>query len=151
MDDASAIEHTTEIVAAFLSNNLMSPNDLPAFISTVHKTLVAINRGEPGPEAREAPAVSPRRSVQPDHLVCLEDGQRFKSLKRHLRTKHNLTPDHYRDKWGLGGDYPMVAENYSAARSALAKSIGLGTRGRTSPVTPHLRRKPAARGSASRH
>lgn len=150
MDDASAIEHTTEIISAFLSNNLMSPTDLPTFISTVHNTLVAVARGEPEPQAPKAPAVSLRRSVQPDHLVCFEDGQRFKSLKRHLRTKHDLSPGEYRAKWDLPANYPMVAKNYSASRSALAKSIGFGTRKTKDEVTKNPRLKPAARGSASR-
>jgi predicted transcriptional regulator len=131
MGDARALEHTTEIVSAFLSNNPMSPDDLPGFMSTIHKTLVAVARGEPEPEAPKAPAVSLRRSVQADYIVCLEDGQMFKSLKRHLRLKHDLSPREYQAKWGLPDNYPMVAENYSASRSALAKSIGFGTRTRT--------------------
>jgi predicted transcriptional regulator len=136
MDDARALEYTTA--------------DLPTFMSTVHKALVAADRGEPEPEPLKAPAISLRRSVQPDYIVCLEDGLRFESLGRHLRTRHDLSPGEYRVKWGLPDNYPMIAENYSAFRSALAKSIGFGTRNRKGPVAakpPRKRATKAARGT----
>jgi predicted transcriptional regulator len=148
--DERALEHTTAIVSAFISNNPMSPIDLPTFMASVHKALLAVHKGEPEPEAPKAPAVSLRRSVQPDYIVCLEDGQRFKSLKRHLRLKHDLSPGEYRAKWDLPGNYPMVSENYSGSRSALAKSSGFGSGNRKGEVTKNLRRKAAATGSAGR-
>jgi predicted transcriptional regulator len=149
MDDQGAIEQTAEIISAFVSNNAIGLADLPALIQSVHKTLVAIGSGEPEPEGPKAPAVPPRRSVQPDHIVCLEDGRKFKSMKRHLRTDHNLTPDLYRAKWNLDRSYPMVAPNYSEARSALAKSMGLGAAGRKAPAVVKTPRKRAAKAPAS--
>ena len=112
--------------------NVGTAADLPALISTVHKALLAATgRGEPDAELAKSPAVSIRRSIQPDHLVCLEDGRQFRSLKRHIQTVHNLDPHAYRAKWGLPKDYPMVAPSYSKARSTLAKAMGLGSGGRT--------------------
>ncbi|MDE2357599.1 MAG: MucR family transcriptional regulator [Alphaproteobacteria bacterium] len=127
------VEKTSEIVAAFVSNNETSTADLPGLIQAVHRALVGISTGAPEIEPRKEPAVSIRRSVTPDHIVCLEDGRKFKSLKRHLRTKYGMSPDEYRTKWGLPKDYPMVAPNYAAARSALAKNMGLGKGGRQPP------------------
>jgi predicted transcriptional regulator len=124
------LEKTTEIVAAFVSKNQTSTADLPALIQAVHRALTGISVAPPEPEARKEPAVPIRRSITPDHLVCLEDGKTFKSLKRHLRTKYDMSPEDYRAKWGLPKDYPMVAPNYAAARSALAKNMGLGKGGR---------------------
>lgn len=125
--DARLIEMTTEIVSAYVSGNELSASEVPSLITIVFSALK--NTG--GPEApkivrEQAPAVSAKRSVFADYIICLEDGKRFKSLKRHLRSAYNLTPDAYRAKWGLATDYPMVAPNYAAARSALAKKIGLG-------------------------
>ena len=118
---------TAEIVAAYVENNTVASADLPGLIQSVHRALSGVTAG---PETVEAPpkepAVPVRRSITPDHLVCLEDGRKFKSLKRHLRTQYNMTPEQYREKWGLGADYPMVAPNYAAARSQLAKQMGLG-------------------------
>src|SRR5215470_16803671 len=121
------IELTASIVSAYVSNNSVPASDLPALISQVHGALTRIVRGqsEAASEARK-PAVSVKKSITPEHLVCLEDGKKFKSLKRHLRTRYNLTPEQYREKWGLAPDYPMVAPNYAAARSHLAKQMGLG-------------------------
>jgi predicted transcriptional regulator len=99
-------------------------------IQAVHRALTGISVAAPEPEPRKEPAVPVRRSITPDHLVCLEDGKTFKSLKRHLRTKYDMSPEEYRAKWGLPKDYPMVAPNYAAARSALAKNMGLGKGGR---------------------
>ncbi|MEE7451366.1 MucR family transcriptional regulator [Methylobacterium radiotolerans] len=117
---------SVDIVSAFVSNNPVPAPDLPGLIAAIHATLHGL--GEPAaPPAEELrPAVPVRRSVQPDFIVCLEDGKKFKSLKRHLRTHYNLTPEEYRAKWSLPPDYPMVAPNYAAARSSLAKSMGLG-------------------------
>ncbi len=124
------LEKTTEIVAAFVSKNQTATADLPALIQAVHRALTGISVAAPEPEPRKEPAVPIRRSITPDHLVCLEDGKTFKSLKRHLRTKYDMSPEDYRAKWGLPKDYPMVAPNYAAARSALAKNMGLGKGGR---------------------
>ncbi len=132
MDDkAEIIEMTAEIVAAYVENNTISTTDLPALIQSVHKALTSVSTGAEAVEAApKEPAVPVRRSITPDHLVCLEDGRKFKSLKRHLRTKYNLSPEDYRAKWGLSKDYPMVAPNYAKARSELAKQMGLGQGGR---------------------
>ena len=124
------LEKTGEIVASFVSNNAMSTADLPALIQSVHRALSGISSAEPEAEAPKAPAVSIRRSITPDYIVCLEEGRHFKSLKRHLRTDHDMDPVAYREKWGLSRDYPMVAPNYSEARSSLAKTMGLGVGGR---------------------
>ncbi|MGU3453118.1 MucR family transcriptional regulator [Methylobacterium sp. 391_Methyba4] len=117
---------SVDIVSAFVSNNPVPAPELPGLIAAIHATLHGL--GEPAITQTEElrPAVPVRRSVQPDFIVCLEDGKKFKSLKRHLRTHYNLTPEEYRTKWGLPPDYPMVAPNYAAARSSLAKSMGLG-------------------------
>ncbi len=120
---------TTEIVAAHVANNSVAVADLPDLIQQVFRSLT--NAGDGGGEApRPQPAVSIRRSVRPDHIVCLEDGKKLKMLKRHLKTAFNMTPAEYRERWDLPSDYPMVAPNYSEQRSKLAKQIGLGTRPR---------------------
>jgi predicted transcriptional regulator len=144
MDESNSqiiVEKTSEIVAAFVSNNETSTAELPMLIQAVHRALSGISSGSPEPEARKEPAVSLRRSVTPDYLICLEDGRKFKSLKRHLRTKYDMSPEEYRSKWGLAKDYPMVAPNYAAARSALAKNMGLGKGGRQPPKSTSLRAK----------
>jgi predicted transcriptional regulator len=132
MDDkAEIIEMTAEIVAAYVENNSIAMGDLPGLIQGVHRALVSVSAGQDAVEAApKEPAVPVRRSITPDHLVCLEDGRKFKSLKRHLRTKYNMSPEDYRAKWGLAKDYPMVAPNYAKARSELAKQMGLGQGGR---------------------
>src|SRR4051812_3514125 len=122
-----------EIVSAFVSNNPVLAAQLPALIGAVHDALTKVASGtatQQAPEEPKEPAVPIKRSVQPDYVICLEDGKRFKSLKRHLRTVYDLTPDRYRAKWGLPADYPMTAPNYAAARSEMAKSMGLGARRR---------------------
>jgi predicted transcriptional regulator len=121
------IELTTEIVSAYVASNNVASNDLTNLIADVHSALHRTASGpvEPAAEAQK-PAVNVRKSVTADYIVCLEDGQKFKSLKRHLRTHYDLTPEQYREKWGLPADYPMVAPNYAKARSALAKEMGLG-------------------------
>jgi len=121
---------TADIVAAHVSNNSVAVNDLPNLIQNVHRALTEISAQTSAPEARPEPKVSIRSSVKPDYIVCLEDGKRQKMLKRHLMTNHNMTPDEYRQKWGLSSDYPMVAPNYAEQRRTLAKSIGLGTKRR---------------------
>jgi predicted transcriptional regulator len=118
---------TASIVSAYVSNNTVPSSEIPALISQVHSALQRVSSGNVGPSAEPLrPAVPIKRSVHPDHIVCLEDGKKFKSLKRHLRSQYGLTPEQYREKWGLPADYPMVAPNYAAARSQLAKQMGLG-------------------------
>jgi predicted transcriptional regulator len=125
--ESDLIELSTEIVSAYVSHNAVSPTDLPRLIAEVHSALRALQNNEIQAPAEELkPAVPVKKSVTPDYIVCLEDGKKFKSLKRHLRTHYNLSPEEYRDKWGLASDYPMVAPNYSATRSKLAKDNGLG-------------------------
>ncbi|KUM27532.1 MucR family transcriptional regulator [Mesorhizobium loti] len=121
------IELTADVVSAYVSNNPVPVGELPALIGQVHAALKGVTAG-PAPEKPAAlnPAVPIRKSVTPDYIISLEDGKKFKSLKRHLSTHYGLTPDEYRAKWGLPSDYPMVAPNYAAARSALAKTMGLG-------------------------
>ena len=131
MSDAGAknfIELTASIVSAYLSNNPTPAAEIPNLISQVHGALVRVSSGrtETVPLEPAKPAVSLKKSIAPDYLVCLEDGKRFKSLKPHLRTQYNMTPEQYREKWGLPADYPMVAPNYAVARSRLAKLMGLG-------------------------
>ena len=120
------IELTAEIVAAYVSNNSVAANDLPNVISQVHTALGGTAMPVEEIVEKQKPAVTVRRSIQNDHLVCLEDGQKFKSLKRHLMSHHGLTPEQYREKWELPADYPMVAPAYAEARSRLAKEMGLG-------------------------
>ena len=120
-------ELVADIVGAYVTNNSVQVADLPALIGQVHSALRQTASGrQEAQTAPQEPAVPIRRSVQPDAITCLEDGKKFKSLKRHLRTDHNMTPQEYRAKWGLKPDYPMVAPNYSASRSDLAKKLGLG-------------------------
>ncbi len=123
----SFIDLTANIVSAYLSNNPTPASEIPNLISQIHAALMRVSSGRADPPTEPArPAVPLKKSVNPDYLVCLEDGKRFKSLKRHLRTQYNMTPEQYRDKWGLPPDYPMVAPNYAVARSQLAKKMGLG-------------------------
>ncbi|RUV13563.1 MAG: transcriptional regulator [Mesorhizobium sp.] len=127
---------TADIVSAYVSNNAVPAAQLPALIASVDATVRGLG-GEVKAEApAPVPAVNPRKSIFPDHIICLEDGKKFKSLKRHLATDYGLTPEAYREKWGLPADYPMVAPNYSQKRSALAKASGLGRGGH---VRTHIR------------
>ena len=121
---------TADIVSAHVSNNNVAVNDLPTLIQNVHTALTALGGSVEVPEAKQEPAVSVRASVKPDYIVCLEDGKKLKMLKRHLMTHYQMTPDQYRQKWGLNADYPMVAPNYAEQRRTLAKQIGLGTKRR---------------------
>lgn len=117
---------TSDIVAAHVSNNNVSAEDVSALITSVYGALAGLGAAAPAPEAMPEPAVSIRSSVKPDYIVCLEDGKKLKMLKRHLMTHYNLTPDQYRARWNLQADYPMVAPNYAEKRRELAKKIGLG-------------------------
>lgn len=121
---------TADIVSAHVSNNSVAVNDLPALIQNVHNALNGLGQRQEEPQAKPEPAVSIRSSIKPDYIVCLEDGKKLKMLKRHLMTHYNMTPDEYRQKWGLAADYPMVAPNYAEQRRSLAKKIGLGTKRR---------------------
>ena len=129
------IELTADIVSAYVGNNPVPAAQLPELIASVSGAVLKLGGSIAQPAAEPlVPAVNPKRSIFPDHIICLEDGKKFKSLKRHLRTDFGLSPDEYRAKWGLPADYPMVAPNYSATRSALAKSSGLGLH-KPAPVT----------------
>jgi predicted transcriptional regulator len=121
------IELCADIVSAYVSNNSVPAADLPVLLNSVYAALTKTAQGQQEePKVELMPAVSVRKSVTPDYIICLEDGKKFKSLKRHLRTQYNMTPEQYREKWSLPPDYPMVAPNYAAARSKLAKDMGLG-------------------------
>ena len=122
------IELAADIVSAYVSNNSVPSSDLPHLINDVHNALMRVGTGVAPelPSEPQKPAISVKKSVTPDYIICLEDGKRFKSLKRHLRTQYNISPDQYREKWGLPPEYPMVAPNYAEARSRLAKEMGLG-------------------------
>jgi len=121
---------TTEIVAAHVSNNTVAVGDLPQLINQVYNSLANIGVIPVKSTSRPQPAVNVKKSVHPDYIVCLEDGKKLKMLKRHLKTAYNMSPEAYRERWGLPSDYPMVAPNYATQRSRLAKEIGLGTRAR---------------------
>jgi predicted transcriptional regulator len=127
---AELLPLVTDIVAAHLSNNNVPSAELPQLISDVYHALATASTGGPAPTARPDPAVSVKKSVTADYIVCLEDGKKQKMLKRHLRTAHNMSPEQYRERWNLPADYPVVAPNYAKQRSKLAKAIGLGTRPR---------------------
>ena len=135
------IDLAADIVSAYVSNNSVPAGDLPGLISQVHLALARVGNGaaEASAEAPK-PAIAIKKSVTPDYIICLEDGKKFKSLKRHLRTQYNLTPEQYREKWGLAPDYPMVAPNYAKARSDLAKEMGLG---QSAASAAPARREPA--------
>ncbi len=121
------LKMTAEVVSAYASNNMLPPTQLSEVINTVFNTLAVLEKtGADGTGETQKPAVPIRKSVTPDYIVCLEDGKKLKMLKRHLRSTYNMTPDEYRAKWSLPADYPMVAPNYAAQRSAFAKKIGLG-------------------------
>ena len=156
MGTSTAIEMAAEIIAAFVANNPLPRTELPALIQALHMTVARLEGGPksaPAPIEPKTPAVPIRRSITPEFLICLEDGKRFKSMRRHLAGL-GLTPDQYREKWNLPADYPMVAPNYAAQRSAMAKEIGLG---RTHPARisqvigiPHSSVAHAARSRSSR-
>jgi len=143
-DSETLVALTADIVAAHVTNNSVAISDIPMLIRSVHEALAGLGTGaEPAPEP-QLPAVSVRSSVKPDYIICLEDGKKLKMLRRHLMTHFGMTPDDYRAKWNLPKDYPMTAPNYAETRRALAKQIGLGTKGRGGG------RKPAVRGGAKK-
>jgi predicted transcriptional regulator len=125
-DNEHLVETTARVVTAYVSNNRVMAAELATLINAVFQTVAGMNGGQVHAGEPQKPMVSVKRSVTDDYIVCLEDGKKFKSLKRHLRTQYNMTPEQYREKWGLSADYPMVAPNYAAARSQLAKQMGLG-------------------------
>lgn len=127
-ENSELLALTADIVAAHVSNNSVAVGDLPRMIADVYESLSGLGEAPMPVEEELVPAVAVRSSIKPDFLVCLEDGKKLKMLKRHLKTAYNMTPDEYRQRWGLPSDYPMVAPNYAAQRSKLAKEIGLGTR-----------------------
>ncbi|MHB8529064.1 MAG: Ros/MucR family transcriptional regulator [Caulobacteraceae bacterium] len=131
VEPGDLVRLTTAIVAGYVAGNLAQVDRLSALIGQVHRALADLGQGEPAAPAKpQKPAVPVSRSVQPDHIVCLEDGKKLKMLKRYLRARYAMNPDQYRRKWSLPPDYPMVAPNYAARRSEFAKRIGLGKRGR---------------------
>lgn len=134
-DNNELLTLTADIAAAYVSNNSVQPADVPSVIQTIYRALAGIGSttAAPIPEPQK-PAVPIKKSITPDFLISLEDGKKYKSLKRHLRTQYNMSPEDYRAKWGLPKDYPMVAPNYAASRSALAKSMGLGRGGAAKPA-----------------
>ena len=126
-DSPNLVELAAEIVSAYVSNNSVPSAELPALLSDIHAAIARIASGaQPAPAEPAKPAVPPKKSITNDYIICLEDGRKFKSLKRHLRTQYNMSPEEYREKWALPADYPMVAPAYAKARSALAKQMGLG-------------------------
>jgi predicted transcriptional regulator len=142
VETSNSVDLAAEVVAAFISNNPLPKSELPAFIHAMHSAIHRLRKGpENAPPQAElkAPAVPVRKSVTPDYLICLEDGKRFKSLRRHLKL-HGLSPEQYREKWKLPQDYPVVAPNYTALRSAMAKKIGLGQIRRKSRPGKGIRR-----------
>ena len=148
---------TAGIVSAYVANNALAGEKIPELISSVYGALSRASRQAVEPEQVELkPAVAIKKSVTPEYIICLEDGQKFKSLKRHLKTHYDMSPEEYRVKWGLPRDYPMVAPSYAAARSDLAKNMGLGRRGSTMVVaeleapTPVVLEKPKGRGKQAR-
>lgn len=125
------LEMTAEVTAAYVSNNVVPSDELPELINRIHAALASAGQAEPEPEPeKQKPAVSVKRSITPDYLICLEDGKKLKMLKRYLRTNYNMSPEEYRQKWNLPADYPMVAPNYAEKRAEMAKAIGLGRGGR---------------------
>jgi len=127
--DKDLMRLTAQIVSAHVGNNSVAVTDLPSLIREVHDSLSTVGRTEPQPD-RPQPAVPVKKSVTQDYIICLEDGKKLKMLKRHLKTAYGMTPEEYRERWGLPPDYPMVAPSYAEHRSSLAKKIGLGTRAR---------------------
>jgi predicted transcriptional regulator len=140
----NTIELAADIVSAFVSHNSVPTAELPTLIGSVHAALntLATGSGQQAIDEPKAPAVAIKKSVQSDYIVCLDDGKKFKSLRRHLRTAYNMTPEQYRAKWGLPASYPMVAPNYAAARSELARSSGLGQQRRKAAAAVPVQAEP---------
>ena len=142
---ADLVGLTADIVSAYVSQNPLPVAGLPDLIASIHSSLAGITHASAIEEPKQEPAVNPKRSVFPDYIICLEDGKKFKSLKRHLNVHYGLSPDEYREKWGLKSDYPMVAPNYAAQRSTLAKATGLGRKPQPTPAKgATAKRKPRA-------
>ena len=134
---------TADVVSAYVSNNPVPSEQLPSLIGSIHQSLANLASGEkPAPAEPQKPAVPIKKSVTPDFIISLEDGKKFKSLKRHLATHYGMTPSEYRAKWNLPSDYPMVAPNYAATRSALAKRLGLGRKPEAAPAAPVAEQRP---------
>ncbi|HEX4179209.1 MAG TPA: MucR family transcriptional regulator [Caulobacteraceae bacterium] len=146
---ATLIELTTHIASAYVGNNSVAAADLPGLIRNIHTALSGVEKPVEAPVEVKTPAVSIKKSLSDDYLICLEDGRKFKSLKRHLRTKYNMSPDDYRAKWNLPRNYPMVAPAYAAARSNLAKQMGLGQGGRQAAAAKPVKAAPKPRVKAS--
>ncbi|MFC5343400.1 MucR family transcriptional regulator (plasmid) [Brevundimonas staleyi] len=147
--DDVMLETTVDIVSAYLGHNAVEPAVIPDLIAAVHRALTGVEATQEPPANAPTPAVSIRKSITPDFMISLEDGRKYKSLKRHLRIAHGLSPEEYRRKWGLPDDYPMVAPNYSVARSAMARAIGLGQGGRKpAKAEAAAKSKPAVRKAA---
>lgn len=141
---ADLVGLTADIVSAYVSQNPLPVAGLPDLIASVHLSLTGLGQPKVAEPPRQEPAINPKRSVTPDYIICLEDGKKFKSLKRHLAVHYGLTPDEYREKWGLNAAYPMVAPNYAAQRSVLAKAAGLGRKPQPTPTRKApTKRKPS--------
>ncbi|PBC05823.1 MucR family transcriptional regulator [Mesorhizobium sp. WSM3860] len=143
-EDVDLLELTAHIVSAYVAKNRLPASGLGELIASVASSIGGLNQPPTPPAPPPVPAVNPRRSVTPDYIICLEDGKKFKSLKRHIGVHFGLSPEAYRTKWGLPADYPMVAPNYAASRSELAKSIGLGRKAEAEPAKPAKARKAKA-------
>lgn len=143
MDPQELRELTAHIVSAYVEKNRIPASELPALVASVSASVAGLGGAAPVAVEAPTPAVNPKKSVHEDHIVCLEDGKKFKSLKRHLGSEHGMTPDEYRARWGLSGDYPMVAPGYAAARSELAKKMGLGRKPKEKPKAKRTRAKSA--------
>ena len=146
---ADLVGLTADIVSAYVSKNAVPVAGLPELIALVHSSLSGVGQPVGVEQPKQEPAVNPRRSVTPDYIICLEDGKKFKSLKRHLATHYNLSPEDYRQKWNLPSDYPMVARSSAATRSALAKTIGLGRKAAAPPVAERPKRVARAAAAAT--
>ncbi|MDO8840184.1 MAG: MucR family transcriptional regulator [Parvibaculum sp.] len=142
-DATEMLSLATEIVSAYVSNNSVAATDLPALIRTIYTTLLDIEHGGGHRETELTPAVPVKKSVTADYIICLEDGKKLKMLKRYLRSQYSLSPEEYRARWGLPHDYPMVAPNYAAQRSKLAKQIGLGRVGTGAPARGRKKKRAA--------
>lgn len=140
LTESGLMRMTAHVVAAYVSNNSLPNNQLTGLINGIYSSLKALDAGTPEPKQEQTrPAISIKKSITPDYLICLEDGKKLKMLKRHLRSTYNMTPEEYRAKWNLSADYPMVAPNYAAQRSAFAKEIGLGRGSSRTPRSKNTR------------
>jgi predicted transcriptional regulator len=143
-NNTDTIELTADVISAYVSNNPVPVSELPSLIAQIHQSLTGLSNGQAATsEEKLAPAVPIKKSITPEYIVCLDDGKKFKSLKRHLKTKFGITPEEYRAKWNLPADYPMVAPSYAAARSELAKKMGLGRKPKEAEPVKRARKKAA--------